>query len=51
MNTQIVPFDYIKRNTAMHALMKAERVLAIPTNAGSKYKEPNGGSDSWETQD
>ena len=26
LNTQIVPFDYIKRNTAMHALMKAERV-------------------------
>ena len=47
MNTQIVPFDYIKRNTAMHALMKAERVTAIPTNAGSKYKEENGGNDSW----
>ncbi len=47
LNTQIVPFDYIKRNTAMHALMKAERVVAIPTNAGSRYKKANGGSDRW----
>ena len=47
MNTQIVPFDYIKRNTAIHALMKAETVLAIPTNAGNRYKEENGGDDSW----
>ena len=46
LNTQIVPFDYIKRNTAMHALMKAERVVAIPTNAGSSYKN-SGGSDRW----
>ena len=50
LNTQIVPFDYIKRNTAMHALMKAERVVAIPTNAGGKYKEQNGGSDSWRSK-
>ena len=47
LNTQIVPFDYIKRNTAMHALMKAERVVAIPTNAGASYKKANGGSDRW----
>ncbi|MFP6873047.1 MAG: Verru_Chthon cassette protein A [Verrucomicrobiales bacterium] len=47
LNTQIVPFDYIKRNTAMHALMKAERVVAIPTNAGARYKKANGGSDRW----
>lgn len=47
LNTQIVPFDYIKRHTAIHALMKAERVVAIPTEQGNNYKEKNGGSDSW----
>ena len=47
MNYQLAPFDYIKRATALHALMKAERVVAIPTNAGASYKSPSGGQDSW----
>lgn len=38
LNYQIVPFDNIKRQTALHALMKAERVTAIPTTAASTYK-------------
>ena len=45
LNYQIIPFDNIKRATALHALMKAERVLAIPTNAGGSYK--TGGENEW----
>jgi uncharacterized protein (TIGR02600 family) len=45
LNYQIIPFDNIKRATALHALMKAERVLAIPTGAGATYK--TAGKDEW----
>jgi hypothetical protein len=33
MNYAIVPFDYIHRSTALHAVMKSTRILAIPTIA------------------
>ena len=38
MNYKIMPFDYIHRATALHALMKSEKVLAIPSSAASVYK-------------
>lgn len=38
MNYKIMPFEYIHRSTALHALLKAERILAIPTAAASVYK-------------
>ncbi len=43
MNYKIFPFNYIHRATALHALFKAEKFLAIPTSAGSTYKtHPSG---------
>ena len=38
LNYRIEPFGHIHRSTALHALMKAEKQMAIPTNAGPAYK-------------
>ena len=38
LNYRILPFTYIHRSTALHAALKSEKVLAIPTNAGGIYK-------------
>jgi uncharacterized protein (TIGR02600 family) len=38
MNYQILPFTYIKRATALHALLKAEKIMAIPDNRSKDYK-------------
>jgi uncharacterized protein (TIGR02600 family) len=38
MNYKIFPFDYIHRSTHLHALFKAEKILAIPTAAADVYK-------------
>ena len=38
MNYQMFPYTYIKRATAMHAALKGEEILAIPTEAGPTYK-------------
>lgn len=38
MNYQMFPYTYIERATAMHAVLKGEEVLAIPTEAGPTYK-------------
>ncbi|MGK0187654.1 MAG: hypothetical protein ACI9R3_003442 [Verrucomicrobiales bacterium] len=46
LNYQIVPFTYIKRATGLHAVMKAEKMLAIPNNQSKKYKT-NGGNAEW----
>jgi hypothetical protein len=45
MNYQIAPFDYIKRATAMHAVMKDQRMLAIENNSMSSYKVKGSGGD------
>jgi uncharacterized protein (TIGR02600 family) len=42
MNYRIVPFDYINRATAMHAVMKDQRMLAIENGAASSYKKQGG---------
>ena len=40
MNYQILPFTYITRATALHALFKSEKVMAIPDNRTDDYKIP-----------
>ena len=48
LNYQMLPFSYIKRATALAAIFKSERVLAIPNNAGQKYKKSeSSGSPGW----
>ena len=48
MNYRIVPFTHINRSTAMHAVLKSEQILAIPTNKGSTYKNyPPVGNEVW----
>lgn len=39
MNYQILPFTNIKRATALHALFKAEKLLAIPDERTDDYKK------------
>lgn len=38
MNYQIVPFTYIERTTGLRALLRSERVTAVPTSAANAYK-------------
>ena len=38
MNYQMLPFTYIDRATAMHAVLKGERILAIPEEDSTNYK-------------
>ncbi|MEM1293931.1 MAG: Verru_Chthon cassette protein A [Verrucomicrobiota bacterium] len=38
MNYQILPFSHIRRATGMHAVLKNEKVFAIPTFDGVTYK-------------
>ena len=40
MNYEMIPFSYIKRATAMHAVLKSERLLAIPDEDSTTYKQP-----------
>ena len=46
MNYQILPFTYITRATALHALFKSEKIMAIPDNRTDDYKirEKEGGA-------
>ncbi|MCB1097024.1 MAG: hypothetical protein KDN22_15735 [Verrucomicrobiae bacterium] len=46
MNHWITPFSYIKRTTALHAAMKPEKLLAIPTSAANRYKTEEN-ADVW----
>ncbi|MGK0188208.1 MAG: hypothetical protein ACI9R3_004000 [Verrucomicrobiales bacterium] len=45
INFQIQPFSYIRRATAMHSLMKSEKMLAIPNDAAAQYKDGAGKQD------
>ena len=38
MNYQIVPFNYLTRETAVRAVLKSTNIMAIPTNEGDSYK-------------
>ncbi len=40
LNHRLVPFGHIRRTTALHSLLKAEKLLAIPDAAGLSYKLP-----------
>lgn len=42
LNQQILPFTYIQRTTALNALLRSERMMAIPDSAANTYK--NGSS-------
>lgn len=44
MNCQVAPFTYIKRTTGLRALLKSERVTAIPKADASKYKGGSAGT-------
>ncbi|RBP45065.1 uncharacterized protein (TIGR02600 family) [Roseimicrobium gellanilyticum] len=39
MNYRIVPFTNITRATGLHAVLKSEEMLAIPSSAGTTYKD------------
>ena len=39
LNQQILPFTYIQRTTALHALLRSERMMAIPDKASKDYKD------------
>ncbi len=39
LNAQILPFTYIKRETALNAVMKAVKFAAIPITDGTSYKQ------------
>jgi uncharacterized protein (TIGR02600 family) len=37
MNYQILPFNHIRRSTALHAAMKGEIISAVPTTEAARY--------------
>lgn len=47
LNQQIYPFMYIKRTTALHALLRGERMLAIHNDAAAKYKSPTNNDNTY----
>jgi hypothetical protein len=46
MNHALVPFTQIRRTTALPALFKAQKILAIPDGAGATYKT-GAGAQKW----
>lgn len=46
LNQQILPFIYIERTTALYALFRGERILAIPNDAADKYKRVTANGDA-----
>ena len=40
INYQILPFTWIERKTGLHAALKSEELLAIPSGEGATYKNP-----------
>ncbi len=47
LNQQIYPWLYIQRTTALHALLRSERMGAIPTDAVNDYKSPTSSETSY----
>ena len=41
LNQQIFPFMNIERTTALHALLRGERMMAIPNESAERYKSVN----------
>ncbi len=46
LNDQIAPFTYLHRNTALHAVLNAVRIPAIPATTAGSYKSPGAPSSS-----
>jgi uncharacterized protein (TIGR02600 family) len=47
MNSQIIPFTYIRRDTGLYAVLKNEKVSAVATEDFSTYKiDASGGTDT-----
>jgi uncharacterized protein (TIGR02600 family) len=42
MNYQIVPFTYIQRSTAVRAVLKSEKIIAISDDTAGSYKKASG---------
>jgi len=40
LNSQIVPFTYIERTTALHGALRSVQLTAIPQSSAAHYKEP-----------
>jgi uncharacterized protein (TIGR02600 family) len=52
MNYQIQPFTYLERKTAMIAVLRPEKIPAIPSDKAATYKtgmtnQPAAGNESW----
>lgn len=45
LNHRVAPFFHIKRATALHALLKGERLIAIPDHMADQVKRASGFSD------
>ena len=39
LNYEMMPFTHVKRATALHAVLKSERLLAIPNQNADDYKK------------
>jgi len=46
MNCELVPFAHVRRTTGLHAVLKAQKLLAIPDEAGPTYKT-GAGAQPW----
>lgn len=44
LNYAIAPFSYIRRSTALQAVLRSERIFAIPDSQAKWYKDHNSGS-------
>jgi hypothetical protein len=50
MNTQIIPFTYIERDTGLHAVLKHERVISVPTaDYNGVYKNATSNQSAFST--
>ena len=50
LNHQILPFTYLKRPTGLIALLKAEKLIAVPNDKASVYKGVVGANDKASAQ-
>ncbi|RYD37599.1 MAG: Verru_Chthon cassette protein A, partial [Verrucomicrobiaceae bacterium] len=42
LNHELLPFRHIRRSTALHALLKSERIIAVEDRNSLKVKQPSG---------
>lgn len=46
LNHELLPFRHIQRSTALHALLKSERIIAVADIDAMRVKKPDGFSDA-----